>query len=160
MNVVFHCYGGTHASPVAAALYLGLLPEDRRPSQRHLLSLALFDRVEPKDFGRLIPVGRDSQGNGVFVLGCGRHGSLVLKALEGFLSLTGGNPDEWVLADVYPCINPLMRVGGFTSRVLKLVWLGRPLVAFGAWLAYPKLCHLARETRRRVEGRTRGAAAG
>ncbi|HHW14645.1 MAG TPA: DUF3189 family protein, partial [Firmicutes bacterium] len=36
MKVVFHCYGGTHASPVAAALYLGRLAEGRRPSWREL----------------------------------------------------------------------------------------------------------------------------
>lgn len=160
MKVVFHCYGGTHASPVAAALYLGRMDERRRPSVRQLASLALFDRVSPRDFGRLLPVGEDQAGNQVYVLGCGRYPEIVLRTLEGFQALLGAEPDELVLADVYPVINPLMRVGGYTSRVLGWVSLGRPLVALGTVLAFPKLVALARQTRERVAARGKGAGPG
>ncbi|MDI6871295.1 MAG: DUF3189 family protein [Bacillota bacterium] len=158
MKVVFHCYGGTHASPVTAALYLRQLDGRRRPAVCDLLRLTLFDQVEPRDFGRLIPVGDDEAGNQVYVLGCGRHPQIVLRALAGFLRLLGGNPEELLLVDVSPHINIVMRVGGFTSRVLRLVSVGRPLVGFGTVLAFPRLARLAEETRRRVEERRRGAA--
>jgi hypothetical protein len=157
MRVVFHCYGGTHASPVAAALYLGRLDEGRRPTLRRLLSLALFDRVSPRDFGRLIPVGEDRWGNRVYILGCGRYPDIVLRALEGFTDLLGLDADELVLADVVPCINLLMRFGGYASRALGWVWLGRPLVAWGTLLAFPNLVSLAQETRQRVAQRRREA---
>lgn len=156
MRVVFHCYGGTHASPVAAAIYLRKLDESRRPSLRDLMQLELFDEVESRDFGRLIPVGRGDRGDDVYVLGCGRHPQIVLQALKGFTKLLGGDPDEWLMADVRPHINWVMRVGGFASRSLHLVALGRPLVGLGTLLAYPKLVKLARDTRRRLEERVSG----
>jgi hypothetical protein len=31
MKIIYHCYGGTHSSVIAAAIHLGLLPEDRVP---------------------------------------------------------------------------------------------------------------------------------
>lgn len=156
MKIVFHCYGGTHASPVAAALYLGRLDELRRPSLRQLMRLALFDRVPPRDFGRLIPVGTDQSGNQVYVLGCGSNPRIVLDALAGFTRLLGEDPSQLLLADVVPCINLPMRIGGFTSRSLGWVRFGRPLVAWGTQLAFPKLVALAQDTRRRVEEQRRG----
>lgn len=140
-------------------MYLRKLDEGRRPSLEELLSLNLFDRVEPRDFGRLIPVGRDEFGNDVYVLGCGRNREIVIRTLKGFSRLLGDNPDDFLLADVYPLINWVMRVGGFASRVLRLVALGRPVVAAGTLLAYPRLAGLARETRRRVEAYRQGAGA-
>jgi hypothetical protein len=156
MKIIFHCYGGTHASPVTAALYLGRLDERRRPEVRELLQLALFDRVKPWDFGRLIPVGKDESGNQIYVLGCGRYPGVVRRALTGFLRLLGGNPEDLLLVDVTPNINLLMRIGGFTSRALGLTTVGRPLVGLGVRLAFPKLVRLAQETRQKV-GEREGA---
>ncbi len=157
MKIVFHCYGGTHASPVIAALYLRQLDERRRPAVRDLLRLALFDRVEPRDFGRLIPVGKDGAGNQVYVLGCGRYPQVVLRALKGLLRLLGEDPEDFLLVDVTPNINVLMRIGGYASRTLKLVGVGRPLVGLGVLVAFPGLVKLAGETRQRVGERHGGA---
>ncbi|MGE5552621.1 MAG: DUF3189 family protein [Betaproteobacteria bacterium] len=157
MKIVFHCYGGTHASPVTAALYLRLLDETRRPAVRDLLRLELFDQVEPRDFGRLIPVGQDEAGNQVYILGCSRYPQIILRALRGLIKLLGGSPDDFFLVDVSPEINIVMRIGGYLSRTLKLQTLGRPLVGLGTLLAFPKLVQLARDTRQKVEERRRGA---
>lgn len=158
MKIVFFCYGGTHASPVAAAIYLGQLPA-HRPPPRQLQALSLFDRIAPRDFGRVVEVGTTAAGDQVYVIGCRKYPQIVLRALRGFTALLGGAPDDYLFFDVRPCINWIMRVGGYTSRTLGWVAVGRPVVTFGTWLSYPRLAALAEEARTQVSRRLAGREA-
>ncbi|MGE5509509.1 MAG: DUF3189 family protein [Chitinophagales bacterium] len=159
MKIVFFCYGGTHASPVAAAIYLGQLPADRPPKEQ-LQALTLFDRESPREFGRLIPVGTADNGDEVFIIGCRRYPQIVLRALQGFATLLGQDCREYHFVDVRPCINWLMRIGGYASRSLGLVQLGRPVVTYGTWLAYPRIAALVERTRSQVERARAGRGEG
>ena len=67
--LIFQCYGGTHSSVTAASIYLNLLPRDRVPTNRELLRLPYFDRVNNDEVGPLRFMGRDRHGASVYILG-------------------------------------------------------------------------------------------
>ena len=137
VRVIYTCYGGTHSSPVAAAIHLGRLPRDRVPAREELLSIPGFDRATGDGRGRLSPVGTDRWGNFVYVL---PRGSIPLPAVRrliaGTLAMCGRADMPLVIVDALVCLNWPMRVGGFLSRRLGLVFVGRPLVTWGTQRAY------------------------
>jgi hypothetical protein len=154
LKVVYHCYGGAHASPTAAALHLGLLPLDRRPRFRELYRLIpYYDRITRGEHGKLIKIGVDCHGHEVFVLGRRNAPQLVINALKEFSRLNGIDPQVYYFVDVVQLANPFMVVGGFTSRALGLVKLGRPLVSFGTGLSFTILARRVRETLAYLEGK-------
>ena len=155
MKVVYHCFGGTHTSAVAAAIHLGQLPRDRAPRADELLQVPLFDRASPSRWGLLTEVGQDREGHRVFVMGRGPGGDATVRALVSGLRLGGGPQaaDGLLLVDTLPAANWLMRIGGYLSRRVGLVRLGRPLVIWGTQKAYPRLVQLVRQVE---QGLTRG----
>ena len=52
-----------------------------------------------------------------------------------------------IIVNTLRAVNWQMRIGGFLSRRLGLVSLGRPLVARGARRAYPQLTKIVRATK-------------
>lgn len=148
MIVIYHCYGGNHASPVAAALHLGWLSPERPPSYRELIELPLYDKVPPSRYGTIFMLGCDAEGREVGVLAVKNGADLMERLVRDTLQLLGRNPAALSFVDVLPCINVWMRLGGFLSRQLGLVGLGRPLVAWGTRLAFGKIKALVEEARR------------
>ncbi len=153
MQIVYHCYGGTHSSPVAAAIHVGLLPEDRIPRPAELMAIPLFDRQPHGCFGRLWEVGRDLRGHRVCVMGRGPAGPHALAALQSGYALAGGRPEALMLVDTLGCANLWMRLGGYLSRQLGLVGIGRPLVIWGTQRAYPQLVALVQTVRQELVSR-------
>lgn len=150
--IIYTCYGGTHSSPVAAAIHLGMLPRQTLPTREQLLALPLFDKALPADRGRLVAVGTDKLGNSVYVLGRGRARAEVMhNAIVSGLTLAGRGDQSVYVVDTLPCVNFSMRVGGFLSRGINFVRAGRPVVAYGTRRAYERLVRLV-ET---VEGHIR-----
>ena len=67
-NLLFYyCFGGTHSSPVAAALHLGLLSQ--APSLAEIQSIPHFDRLPHKQVGTPLFWGRDVEGKLVCTIG-------------------------------------------------------------------------------------------
>lgn len=146
VRVIYTCYGGTHSSPVAAAIHLGLLPRDRVPSAGQLETLPLFDRVDGTSRGRLTLVGVDGRGNPVYVVGRGSTDLAALRnTIQSTLRLAGRADLPLLVVDTLDCVNGLMRVGGYLSRRLDLVRIGRPLVILGTQLTYPRLVRLVEQ---------------
>ncbi len=135
MKIIYCCFGGAHSSPVAAAIHLGILPADRLPTRQELLQLPLFDRNDQQ--GTLHYMGKDERGHEVYVLGRGRGGKIAETTLINGYNLAGGQADrELVIVDTLKCVNLIMRIGGYLSRRLRLVFLGRPLVLVGTQRAF------------------------
>ncbi|HEY8417965.1 MAG TPA: DUF3189 family protein [Limnochordales bacterium] len=146
VRVIYTCYGGTHSSPVAAAIHLGQLPRDRVPSADQLLRVPRFDRVDGASRGRLTLVGIDGRGNPVYVVGRGNTALAALRnTIETTLRLAGRADLPLLLVDTLGCVNGLMRIGGYLSRALGLVPIGRPLVVLGTQLTYPRLVRLVEQ---------------
>ncbi|NMB35813.1 MAG: DUF3189 family protein [Firmicutes bacterium] len=139
MKVVYYCYGGTHSSVTAASLHLGLLAKNRLPTAQELLSCPYFDRLTARDYGKIFFMGRDSRGCEVYVMGCRDAGLLVETALKEFCRIMQVNNRPVTLVNTKPCLNILMRVGGFLSRRLNLITLGRLFLFPGIRLAFKQI---------------------
>ena len=81
MKVIYHCYGRAHSSVVAAHLHLGSLPMAGPVNIRQLLGLAEFDRADPSQWGIPHFMGRDEQGNEVYILGLNSQTAAGLRAI-------------------------------------------------------------------------------
>lgn len=143
---LYHCYGGAHTSVTCANLHLGRLPLHRRARIREILSQPAFDLVPHHQIGTALCLGRDEEGHPVYCLGLDGGKQRLLAALLQLLAALGSR------VEIRPChalthANALMRVGGFLSRRLGLVIPGRPLVALGVWLAYPRMAAMVRQFR-------------
>lgn len=157
MKVIYSCYGGAHSSPVAAAIHLGTLPQDRVPSAEVLLSVHRFDRTTSRDHGLAEFIGLDSKGHEVYVLARGPGSKTVEKAFFSGCCIAAGpgafnEGDGGVLfVDTLQCVNWSMRVGGLLSRGFGWVFVGRPLVVWGTQRAYNQLVELVRTTKLRLD---------
>jgi len=151
LKIVYHCYGGAHASPTAAAIHLGILPVDRRPTFKELLSVPKFDSIRSWKHGKLFWAGIDNNGNEVYTMGRRNSADLAIKLLREFTQLNGGNPDEYYFVNCVQLLNPFMVTGGYSSRSLGLVTFGRPLVTFGTILSFPILVKIVKRTIKEVQ---------
>jgi len=151
-KIVYHCYGGSHSSVTAAGIYLGMLPGERTAGAAELLGVPHYDRYEAVIHGRFRFIGRDIYGNEVFVLGKRTAGPDTTIFLYKIAELFGCG-EEILPVDTTSPINPLMVVGGFLSRGLHLVSLGRPLVVCGTRMAYPLLAEIAGSVSQSVKER-------
>lgn len=141
-KIIYHCYGGSHSSVTAAGIHLGLLPRGRIASSSELLKVPHFDRYEAVTHGRFRFIGRDRYGNEVFVLGKRTAGPDVNIMLKKIAQLFACKGEICPIDTTFP-INPLMVIGGFLSRGLHMVSLGRPIVIYGTQIAYPFLVDIA-----------------
>ncbi|MGD0153384.1 MAG: DUF3189 family protein [Thermacetogeniaceae bacterium] len=148
--VIFHCYGGAHSSVTSAGIYLGLLPRNRVPSMRELLTVPHYDGEEPIPLGHFRFMGRDQRSRAVFVLGKHMMGPPINRLMAVIAGIYGCAGNVFSV-DTTAFINVLMVIGGYTSRVLKLVRLGRPIVVLGTKLAYFKFVGLAHGAGQRLQ---------
>ncbi len=151
MKIVYHCYGGAHASPTAAAIHLGILPANRRPTFRELLQVPRFDSARGWEHGKMFRAGVDNAGNEVYTMGRRNSAALVIKLIKEFTRLSGGNPEEYYFVNCVQLLNPLMVTGGYSSRALGWVRLGRPIVTFGTILSFPILVRIVQRTIKEVQ---------
>ena len=150
MQIIYHCFGGSHASPTAAAIHLGLIPRNRLPGFKELQQVPYFDQLTWEHHGKLIYAGTDEWGNDILFLARRNQAKLVIGIIKEFIRLNGGNPDEYYFIDCMQGFNPFMVTGGYSSRGLGLVKLGRPVVTFGTILSFPILVGIVKRTIRQV----------
>jgi hypothetical protein len=136
MKIFYHCYGSAHSSVTAANLHLGLLPRARRPPLAEILHQPLFDRALHCDVGRPILMGADEWGHEVFVIGLAAGKKPLAGALADFAALHGVGRHQLLMVDALGAAGWTLRVGGYLSRRIGLVRLGRPLSAAGVWANY------------------------
>ncbi len=142
MRIFYHCYGGTHSSVAAAGIHLGLLPRDRKPSHLELSSLKYFDRRSNSEVGKIVYMGIDHKGNYIYVVGRHNRPTLFFQVVDVLTETLKINSDEILMVDVSPQINLSMRIGGFISRRLGWIRIGRPIVTWGTLKSYNHLVTL------------------
>ena len=154
MKIIYHCFGGTHASVLAAAVHTGRLAPDRVPAPDDLLSLPLYDKQDGKDYGRIVPYGRDARGNEIFVLGRRSYAQAPAMVFRG-LAEAFGLAEPFTAVDTATTLNWPMKVGGYLSRGLKLQGIGRLIVTWGSRRAYPKVVALVAQVREDLDKEVR-----
>lgn len=145
MKIIYHCFGGSHSSVTAAAIHLGMLDKHKTPSGEELISLPYYDKTNNQDFGSIRFMGEDKQGNQVYVLGKKSLGDRYSNILLGIADILGAK-EELMVINCMAEINWIMKIGGFTSRRLRLTWIGRPLVSQGTIWSYNSLTRLVEKT--------------
>ena len=135
MKIIYHCYGGAHSSVIMAAIHLGHLPLEKVPTNSEIMAMPLYEKMEGEEHGSLFFCGKDEFGNEVYVLGR-RSLNLVVEPVLKYLANKFDTAIMVVNAVTY--VNLIMKVGGFLSRKLNLIFIGRPLVLWGTRKAYNK----------------------
>ncbi|MEW6244747.1 MAG: DUF3189 family protein [Bacillota bacterium] len=147
MNVIYHCYGGTHSSVVAASIHVGLLPDDRLPEDDQLVSLPLFDKLTSADAGKTIFVGEDERGHRVYCLGRRHSFRRIKQALVGLERIYAPGSVRTLFVNTMRYVNVSMRTGGFLSRRLGNVKVGRAVVLRGTKAAFRGLSGLVKRVK-------------
>lgn len=151
MKIIYSCYGGAHTSIVAAGLHLGYLPHDKTPNKEAILSIPFFDQTETANIGVPLYMGQDQYNNEVYVIGMGsyrKEGAQLIYRLVN--DLRGGCRGEVIIINSIALINLEIRIGGFLSRRLGLVDIGRRIIIFGIRRKYDKFLQLRREINKRL----------
>lgn len=139
VRIIYHCFGAAHTSVTAAALHCGRLPARGRVTAGEVLGVPGFDRRGGRDIGAAFFFGCDSRACEVYVIGFDGSRQLIARAAKELLAHVPGAAGRVLLAETLPAASALVKVGGYSSRRLGLVRLGRPLAAMGILLSLPAL---------------------
>jgi len=146
MKIIYHCFGGSHSSVTAAALHLGILNRYQIPTTEDLMEIPYYDKTNNSDFGSIRFMGTDEFNNDIYVLGKKSLGNRFSSILMGVAEILG-KQDDLIVVNCMDLVNWSMKIGGFTSRRLGLVALGRPVVSWGTRKAFGQLVNLVEITR-------------
>lgn len=149
MIYIYNCYAGTHSSALAAAYHLKKIPTDRIPTREEILSIDIFNKLTPKDMGKIFFHGRDEEGHKVYTIGRGRSKALV-PAMKNLLLLLEGDGiqhEKIIFSNASPTVPLAMTFGGLFSRRLHIDFIGVPLLVKGAKQAYESIAHLVQRTK-------------
>lgn len=93
MNYVYLGLGDLYLPAVAAAIHLGRLPADKIPGAKELAGLPYFMAGEKETQGVFHPVGRDADGNNVFISQVSAEPELVWHSIMSLVHVLGADPD-------------------------------------------------------------------
>lgn len=153
MKIFYSCFGGTHSSVVAAWIHTGRLPKERIPRYSEIVSLPYYDRITQDQVGVPCYIGTDELGHEVYVIGLGKQKKIVLNAFQDVLEIFNIPPSEVMVVNSSKYLNFFTRIGGFISRCLGLVTLGRPLTVWGIWLRYRGFVKMVEEVKKAVRSK-------
>jgi hypothetical protein len=110
------------------------------------MEIPYFDKTNDADFGRIRYMGTDEFGHEVYVMGKRSFSNRYVDILMGVAEILGSK-DKLIFVSCMDRVNWSMKIGGFTSRRLGIVPLGRPLVTWGTQQAFNQLVNLVEITR-------------
>ncbi len=139
----------------AAAVHAGLLARDKTPSRLELVSLPYFDAQKAGDHGFLQYMGKGNDGSLIYSVGFETASAPVIKAAKNLFSLGKAEIGKVTYVETRLVINKWMVLGGISSRLLGLTFIGRPLVTWGTQLAYRQIVSLVEETEAKLKAEKR-----
>ncbi|KAB3538559.1 DUF3189 family protein [Alkaliphilus pronyensis] len=132
MKIIYSCYGGAHTSIVAASIHLNLLPTDRVPFIKEIMSIPYYDYITNSSIGIPLYMGRDNQSNDIYVLGMGACRTQLTELIYNYALYCNIHSKKHLhVVNSIALINLPVRVGGFMSKKLKLMYIGKPITAYG-----------------------------
>lgn len=135
MIYIYHDFGGTHTTSLAAAYHLKLINDPSKILMKEeILAVPYFNKLTKKDAGKFIFHGEDEEGNLVYTLGK-RSSKLVIPSLFHFseIMINRFQLNEKIGFSNTSLIVPLaMTISGFLSRGLGINFIGVPLLIRGA----------------------------
>lgn len=150
MKIIYHCFGGTHSSITAASIHLGWLPANKVPPAHKFMELPYYDRRDGWDQGEIVFMGTDRQGNEVYAVGHGSATDMLVTLIDDLAALFDIEKSSYKLVSMMKQVNLPMKIGGFMSRRLRAVRLGRPIVIAGTRLAYGNIQRMVQGVQQEV----------
>ncbi|WP_236693963.1 DUF3189 family protein [Sporosarcina globispora] len=150
---IYHDFGGTHTTSLAAAYHLKII-QHRKLKKEEIVELPYFNKLTKKDAGKFIFHGADEEGNLVYTLGR-RSSKLAMETLRNFCHLLNshkGMNDKIVFSNTSPAVPLALTIGGFISKGLGLDRLGTSLVIIGAQKCSGNILELVNETKKIAAG--------
>lgn len=148
MKIFYCCYGSAHSSVLSAAIHTGKVSTEHMPKDSEILNLPHFDKTDDSEIGIPFYYGNDDMGNEVYIIGMGAHRKEVLNCILSFLHDAGVPSTDYVFINTLKSVGLSTRVGGFLSRKLRLIFLGRPMTVHGLKKVYFEFVNLVVNTKR------------
>ncbi|MFW5648459.1 MAG: DUF3189 family protein [Candidatus Alkaliphilus sp. MAG34] len=150
MKIIYSCYGGAHSSIVASAIHIGYLPADRVPTRKEILNAPYYDQSPRGVRGTPIYMGTDEKLRAVYALGMGPYRAEYTKIAYNFaFQLADKNKKDIYIVNVVPLLSPQVKLGGFMSRGMGIIKLGRFLTVSGIQKRYNLFIKLVEDVKRR-----------
>ncbi len=150
MIIIYHCYGGAHSSVLSAAIHIGLLPNDRKPGKRDILQIPYFDKTTSNQIGIPFYYGNDVYNNRIYIQGMGGSDKVVKQLLKDLMEKYNIPEEDVIIVDTLKNVNILVRIGGFLSRGMGLVFPGRILTVLGLRLNYSKFINTVSRVKAKI----------
>jgi len=151
MIYIYHDFGGTHTTAIAAAYHLKLLyPDAAKLTKEEILAIPYFNQLKKKDAGKILFHGMDDEGNPVYTIGR-RNDKLVMPALHDLCSLLLNRykqNEKVIFSNTSPTVPLAMTLGGFFSRGLGIDFIGVPLLVKGAQQSHRHIHQLVETTKK------------
>lgn len=111
------------------------------------LQIPLYDQQEACEHGRIFFMGIDEYGHEVYLTARRNRPVILEKVFAGLAEIFGVPASSYCLVNAMSQVNWIMMFGGFLSRRLGLIGVGRPIVIMGTRVAYFKLVKLVKKTK-------------
>lgn len=148
MKIFYYCYGSAHSSVLSAAIHTGMIGIDKIPTPAEIANLPHYDKTENPEIGTPFFYGYDEMGNEVYIIGMGARKELILNSILSLLQDAGVPGTNYLFINTLNNVKWPTRIGGFLSRALGLVNLGRPLTVYGLLQVYFDFVKLVVKTKR------------
>lgn len=150
MIFIYHCYGGTHSSVLAATYHLNRLNDQAAPTKDELLKIPLFNKLVYGNIGELFFHGVDDQGNKVYTMGSGREKHMIAAQynLVTMLQKQRDLKQRIIFSNTLPTVPLYMKIGGLFSRWLKIDVIGIPFLVLGCRKSYKNIINLVQYTKK------------
>lgn len=150
MKIIYSCYGGAHSSIVASAIHLGYLPTNRIPTKEEILNVPYYDQSPKESRGVPIYIGTDEKLREIYALGMGPYRNEYTKIAYNFSFQIGKDKKKDIqIINVVPLLSFSTKVGGFLSRRLGFIKMGRPITVRGIQKRYDFFIHLVKDVKER-----------
>lgn len=150
MIIIYHCYGSAHSLVLAAGIHTGMLSSKKEASKDEIINLPFYDKTPSKFIGIPFYFGQDKGENKVYILGMGKAKKTVKNLLDSFLELEEIDKEEILLVNSLKHDNIFVRIGGFLSRRLGLIFPGRSLTVYGLKMVYFDFVETVNQVKKKI----------
>jgi hypothetical protein len=143
----YRCYGSAHSSIISASIHVGIMPSHKVPDKEKILDLPFFDKTPNELIGTPLYFGEDENGYNVYAIGMASDKGHVEKSIQKILGLYNIPHKNLIFIDTLHRVGVSTRLGGFLSRRLEWVSIGRPLVIWSLQQNYKNFVELVKKVK-------------
>jgi hypothetical protein len=112
------------------------------PTYGQFRAIPFYDEMDEDQLGKWVFMGTDEFNNDIYICGVKGDKDLAINAVYSYLNISGITADHIIMVDALITLHPLTSIGGYMSRHLRWVKLGRPLSIEGIMRTYGQFVEL------------------